>query len=241
MVPMLAALNPSAVQICRANTVTDVLPLVPVTAAMVPGWRGWTLAAASASACLASATRTKATPSGSGEGGGVSATIATAPAASAAGTNCRPSALVPGTATNASPGLTLRLSAAAPPTRRSPWRSANAASGKRSRRFMASRSLSPLPGGERSDREAIRVRGFLPYREIVTPSPRPSPLRGEGVPRAGLAGVLAGRKDQLVGGRQVETRLEPEDRGDAGDHLAGGRHRVPARGGEAVGFRRRLR
>jgi polar amino acid transport system permease protein len=42
------------------------------------------------------------------------------------------------------------------------------------------RLSSPLPGGERSDREAIRVRGFPTHREIVSPSPRPSPLRGEG-------------------------------------------------------------
>jgi len=42
------------------------------------------------------------------------------------------------------------------------------------------RPSSPLPGGERSDREAIRVRGFLSAHEFVTPSPRPSPLRGEG-------------------------------------------------------------
>ena len=40
MVPMLAAGNPSAVQICRVKAATEVLPLVPVTAAMVAGWRG---------------------------------------------------------------------------------------------------------------------------------------------------------------------------------------------------------
>jgi hypothetical protein len=39
-VPMLAACRPSAVQISRVNAATDVLPLVPVTAAIVPGWRG---------------------------------------------------------------------------------------------------------------------------------------------------------------------------------------------------------
>ena len=40
MVPMLAARWPSAVQICRVNAATEVLPLVPVTAAIVCGWRG---------------------------------------------------------------------------------------------------------------------------------------------------------------------------------------------------------
>jgi hypothetical protein len=39
-VPMLAALKPSALQICRVNAATEVLPLVPVTATMVLGWRG---------------------------------------------------------------------------------------------------------------------------------------------------------------------------------------------------------
>src|SRR6185503_19448267 len=43
-----------------------------------------------------------------------SASTAAAPAASACGTKARPSLLVPGTATNSSPGLILRLSAAIP-------------------------------------------------------------------------------------------------------------------------------
>ncbi len=37
MVPMLAACRPSAVQIWRVKAATEVLPLVPVTAAMVAG------------------------------------------------------------------------------------------------------------------------------------------------------------------------------------------------------------
>ncbi len=49
-VPMLAACNPSALQIWRVKAATEVLPLVPVTAAMVPGWRGKNFAAATASA-----------------------------------------------------------------------------------------------------------------------------------------------------------------------------------------------
>ena len=40
MVPMLAASSPSAVQIWRVKAATEVLPLVPVTAAIVAGWRG---------------------------------------------------------------------------------------------------------------------------------------------------------------------------------------------------------
>ena len=39
MVPMLAASLPSAAQIWRVNAATEVLPLVPVTAAIVFGWR----------------------------------------------------------------------------------------------------------------------------------------------------------------------------------------------------------
>ena len=37
MVPMLAEAWPSRCQICRVKAATDVLPLVPVTAAMVCG------------------------------------------------------------------------------------------------------------------------------------------------------------------------------------------------------------
>ena len=50
IVPMLAAECPSVVQIWRVKAATDVLPLVPVTAAMVCGWRAKNFAAISASA-----------------------------------------------------------------------------------------------------------------------------------------------------------------------------------------------
>jgi hypothetical protein len=40
MVPRLAEAWPSRSQIWRVNAATDVLPLVPVTAAVVAGWRG---------------------------------------------------------------------------------------------------------------------------------------------------------------------------------------------------------
>src|SRR3954449_6820209 len=98
MVPMLAAENPSACQIWRVKAATDVLPLVPVTAAMVLGWRGKKAAAASASARRAVATSTAATLAGTSAL--PSAMTAAAPAASACGTNDKPSLLVPGTATN---------------------------------------------------------------------------------------------------------------------------------------------
>ena len=65
------------------NAATEVLPLVPVTAAMVSGWCRKKRAAAIASARRALPTRTKATPSGSGTGGTFSAMTATAPASTA--------------------------------------------------------------------------------------------------------------------------------------------------------------
>src|SRR5436309_193376 len=49
------------------------------------------------------------------------------------------------------------------------------------------------------------------------------------------------RQNQLVGGRQLEARLEPEQGGDAADNGAPNRHRIPSRGGEAVRVGRRLR
>src|SRR6476659_967862 len=57
-----------------------------------------------------------------------SPTIAAAPAAAACAANVRPSALVPGTATNTSPGFTLRLSAVTPATAIAPVRAPSVAS-----------------------------------------------------------------------------------------------------------------
>ena len=65
---MLAACAPSAAQIWRVKAATEVLPLVPVTAAMACGWCGKNRAAASASARRALATCMKAMPAGSGAG-----------------------------------------------------------------------------------------------------------------------------------------------------------------------------
>ncbi len=45
---MLAALRPSRSKICRQNTATEVLPLVPVTATQVLGWAPWKALAAKA-------------------------------------------------------------------------------------------------------------------------------------------------------------------------------------------------
>src|SRR3978361_1477804 len=43
------------------------------------------------------------------------------------------------------------------------------------------------------------------------------------------------RKNKAVGRRQIETRLDSQEWRDAGDHGTTGRHRIPARGDEAVG------
>src|SRR6516162_3418949 len=113
---MLAAAWPSAVQIWRVYAATDVLPLVPVTAAITSGWHEKNFAAVSASARRASATLTNATASGSGVAGGRSAMMAAAPDASACETKLSPSSLLPATATNRPPGFTVRLSALTPVT-----------------------------------------------------------------------------------------------------------------------------
>ena len=113
MVPMLAASWPSAAQICRVNAATEVLPLVPVTAAIVSGLariearrrereRAPHVVGAHERDVVGKLLRRAA------------AMTAAAPAASACGTKDRPSALVPGTATNRWPGFTLRLSDAMP-------------------------------------------------------------------------------------------------------------------------------
>src|SRR5499426_2770332 len=180
-VPMLAAGWPSACQIWRVNAATDVLPLVPVTAAM------------------------------------------------AAPAYFRPSAFVPAMATNRSPGRTLRLSAVTPPTGSAAKRGSYAASaGRRSESCMpavycsASR-VSSWPEGcsphERSD-----MREWL-VPDIAT-------LRRATERRSGTWSLSLGQ-NQPLGRRQVEARLDAEHGGDAGDHLAGCRAGVPARGGEA--------
>src|SRR5215472_4201919 len=176
---MLAAACPSAVQIWRVNAATDVLPLVPVTAAT--------------------------------------------PDASACETNLSPSSLLPATATNRSPGFTVRLSALTPVRSSAAKRASVTASAvRRSASFMATRS-----------RPFSRFLAFAWCRQI-----RAAFRKRKG--GNGLSPAHA-RQNQLVGGRQVEARLEPEQGGDAADDGAPDRHGVPSRGGEAVRVRRRLR
>src|ERR1700746_1137486 len=220
---MLAAAWPSAVQIWRVNAATDVLPLVPVTAAITSGWREKNFAAVSASARRASATLTNATASGSGVAGGRSAMMAAAPDASACETKLSPSSLLPATATNRSPGFTVRLSALTPVRSSAAKRtSATASTLRRSASFMATlldrSAASWLFAWCRQIRAAFRKR-----------------KSGNGLPPAHAC------QNQLVGGRQVKARLGAEQGRDGAGGRPPGRHRVPSGGGEAVGVRRRLR
>src|SRR3569623_3762343 len=107
---MLAALSPRDAHIWRVKAATEVFPLVPVTAAVVAGWRGKNAAAASASARRTCGTTIIATPGGTSAAR--SAMTAAAPFASACGTKASPSALVPGAATHRQTAVTLRLSEA---------------------------------------------------------------------------------------------------------------------------------
>ena len=68
------------------------------------------------------------TAPGGSAGGAPSPTIAAAPAAAACAAKASPSALVPGTATNTSPRLTLRLSAVTPVASIAPVRASSEAS-----------------------------------------------------------------------------------------------------------------
>src|SRR5689334_9675879 len=56
-----------------------------------------------------------------------------------------------------------------------------------------------------------------------------------------LLGCPRCRKNKAVGRRQIEARLDAQQRPDADDDFAAGRHRVPTRRDEAMGFRQRLR
>src|SRR3954454_3249920 len=200
MVPMLAAEWPSRCHISRVKAATEVLPLVPVTAAMVAGWRGKNFAAASASARRGFVSRTNGTPRSSR--GGCSPATATAPEAIAWSMNRAPSVFAPASAKKRSPGFTARLSAARPVTTMSPARASIATSS-----LNSSRSLM-----------------------VIQISRRRKPLLRR----------LRCRKNKAVGRRQVEARLDSEERRDPRDHLAAGGNRVPAGGDEAVGFRQRL-
>src|SRR6202047_841619 len=55
-----------------------------------------------------------------------------------------------------------------------------------------------------------------------------------------LLGCLRCRKNKAVGRRQIEARLDAQKRRNAGDHIAAGRHRVPAGGDETESFLQRL-
>src|SRR5271166_4994871 len=63
---------------------------------------------------------------------------------------------------------------------------------------------------------------------------------GRNVKSATLA-AAGTREDQLVGGREVEARLDSEQGCNTADDRAPDRHRVPARGGEALRLGQRLR
>ncbi len=113
---------------------TEVLPLVPVTAAMVPGWRGKNVAAARGERTA----RIGDLHEGDGVGQSVRALFGGdrhAPAATACFAKCAPSALAPAMATNRKPALTLRLSAAMPA-------SSSAAKRGSKRAFSSGRSAS---------------------------------------------------------------------------------------------------
>ena len=110
IVPRLAALCPARSQIWRRKTLTDVLPLVPVTAATVRGCRAKYRADINASARRGSSTRMIGIVYSPGSDWRP-VRIAAAPASTACGMNFAPSDLIPGSAAKSMPGPTLRLSA----------------------------------------------------------------------------------------------------------------------------------
>src|SRR6185437_11049005 len=139
--------------------------------------------------------------------------MATAPADIAASMKRAPSVLLPDSAKNRSPDLTARLSIAMPRISRAEARESILASAlKRSRSFMIFRS-GRAAGGCKS---AIND-------------------------QYGLLRWLGCRKNKAVRRRQIEPRFDAQKRRNTGDHGASRRHRVPAGGDEAVGFRERLR
>ena len=196
MVPMLADCDGrAAAQIWRVKAATEVLPLVPVTAAMVARLariefrRGQRQRAARIG---------DVTTNGDGRqsaGGACSPATATAPAAIAASMKRAPSVLLPASAKNRSPGLTARLSdGKAGDLDRLPPRGSIVASSLK----QVAKSHVML----RSPAAAVEPSRVTPYWRC---------------PRC--------RKNKAVGRRQVEARLDAQQRRDAGDHL--GRRSAP--------------
>src|SRR5439155_27386673 len=72
----------------------------------------------------------------------------------------------------------------------------------------------PLPEGER-----VGVRGFGSIERPVPPSPRPSPLWGEGEERRGQSSLWPRSRATLAGKVSASTRM-PGVRGDERDHVS---------------------
>ncbi len=116
-VPRLAAGRPSRRHIWRMKSTTEVLPLVPVTAATLAGCAPKNRAASRANSRRGVSSRMTCTPAGRGPVAvPVGAIIAFAPRASASWMKARPSARAPGAAMNKYPGRTARESAVRPQT-----------------------------------------------------------------------------------------------------------------------------
>ena len=153
---------------------------------------------------------------------------ATAPAATAGATKRRPSSLVPATATNRSPGFTVRLSAVTPrDVERGEARIADGIDGE---------EVGELHGGDGST-------AACSVPSIAHDLTRPHAITDAGcdVSRRLRDLRLTLARISLSAVRQVEARLDAEQRRDARDDGAADRRRVPARGGVAVGLRDRLR
>src|SRR5262249_10322050 len=153
---MLAAAWPSADQISRVNAATDVLPLVPVTAAITCGWREKNFAAVSAKARRASSTLMNATPSGSGVAGGRSAITAAAPDATACETKLSPSSCAPATGQERAAGVEgAAAGAAAGKVERGEARLADGIHGERVGKLHGVSGPSPLAGAYRPGMRTI--------------------------------------------------------------------------------------
>src|SRR5579883_1943173 len=118
-VPRLAAGVPVCCQIWRVKAATEVLPLVPVTAAIVAGCGAWKRAAISARrrrglGSAMSATDGAASDAAASARPRSSVSTATAPRLTASAMNRRPSSRAPGSAAKSQPGRTSRESAVRP-------------------------------------------------------------------------------------------------------------------------------
>src|SRR4051794_852128 len=218
-VPIDAETCPAMRQSWRVSSTLEVLPLVPVTATIVPGKGAKNLAARLAKARRGSSAAIRAAPS-TGTSGRV--TTATAPAPTASGMKSSPLNRVPRKAPNTVPGATLRWSIAKPVTRESDSPPA------RSRRRIGSMLFFAVDVGEHLGHVGV-ASGIGRHAQHGADSGDDARHHRRDVPRRSVESIGLGQALGVVehGDHHITRLVHREHAGEGGND--GGTGIVPAR------------